>query len=201
MNINEAICSVNEFARRYDDYVRNCQWIGPDILFGLLYEYIHADQTLLDLGIGTGLSSALFKKAGLSVYGIDASEEMIKTCRDKGIAEELQLADLTKNDMWFENKAFDHVISHGVFHLIGDIRPIFKQISEILKTGGCFCFTYESVHDMMDDYRNSDSGITVFRHSDEFIFGIMKANGFRILKNTEFIAFIDKNTNAKRISA
>ncbi len=33
----------------------------------------------------TGLSATLFHKAGLEVFGLDASEEMLEVCKLKGI--------------------------------------------------------------------------------------------------------------------
>jgi len=204
MNID----SANDFAQNYDDYIQNCQWVGPDILFGLMFEHIKSKQTLLDIGIGTGLSSMLFKQFGLSIYGIDGAKEMIKVCQDKRIAESLKQIDLTKAQTWFEDKTFDHAISHGVFHLIGDLEYIFKQTSLILDKNGCFGFTYEGMLDSDDEYKESSiaglfeqqnlqSGIKVFRHTDEYIFKLMETNGFQLLKKTEFLAFVDSNTKSK----
>ncbi len=208
MNTKTTIDSANDFAQNYDDYIQNCHWIGTDILFGLMYEYIKPDQTLLDIGIGTGLSSKLFRQLGLKIYGIDGAFEMIKVCRKKGIAEELQLVDLTTNDIWFENRVFDHIVSHGVFHLIGDLNHVFKKISMALKNKGYFGFTYEEVCDSADDYyessiiglferQNVQSGIKVFRRTEKYVFDLLKTNGFQLLKKTEFLAFVDSNTKAK----
>lgn len=208
MNTKTTIDLTNDFAKSYDDYVQNCQWIGTDILFGLMYEYIKTKQTVLDIGIGTGLSSMPFNQFGLNVYGIDGSTEMIKVCRDKRIAKSLQQIDLTKDHIWFEDKTFDHAISHGVFHLIGDLKYVFKQTSLKLDKNGCFGFTYEGMQDSVVDYKESStaglferqnlqSGIKVFRHTDEYISELMEANGFQLLKKTEFLAFVDSNTKAK----
>jgi hypothetical protein len=43
----------------------------PEVVFGLAYRYVQPGQSILDTGIGTGLSSVLFPKAGLGsmVYG------------------------------------------------------------------------------------------------------------------------------------
>ena len=49
MNKRTTIDSANDFVQNYDDYIQNCQWIGTDILFGLMYEYIKTSQTLLDI--------------------------------------------------------------------------------------------------------------------------------------------------------
>jgi len=208
MNTKTTIDSANDFASNYDDYIQNCHWIGTDVLFGLMFEYLQSNQTILDIGIGTGLSSLPFKKFGLSIYGIDGAMEMIKICRDKKIAEDLRQIDLTEDHAWFEDKTFDHAVSHGVFHLIGDLKYIFKQTSLILVENGCFGFTYERMQDSEDDYKKSSvtglferqnlqSGIKVFRHTDKYIFELMEVNGFQLLKKTEFLAFVDSNTKAK----
>ena len=208
MNTKTTIDSANEFAQNYDDYIQNCHWIGTDILFGLMYEYIKSNQTILDIGIGTGLSSMLFKQFGLTIYGIDGAMEMIKVCQDKRLAKGLRQIDLTKDQVWFEDKTFDHAVSHGVFHLIGDLKYIFKQTSLILDKNGCFGFTYEEMQDSEDEYKESSitglferqnlqSGIKVFRHTDKYIFELMKLNELQLLKKTKFLAFVDSNTKAK----
>ena len=198
----------NAFARNYDDYIQNCNWVGTDILFGLMAEYISHGQSLLDIGIGTGLCSALFKRYGLNIYGIDGAEEMINICRDKNFTEELRKIDISSNELWFENKTFDHAVSHGVFHLIGDLKNIFKQTSLILNNGGCFAFTYERMLETAEDYNESDiaglferqnkqSGIKVFRHSENYIMELLVMHGFQLYKNTEFLAFVDSSTKTK----
>lgn len=204
----KTIDSANDFAPNYDDYIQNCQWIGTDILFGLMFENINPNQKLLDIGIGTGLSSKLFKQVGLQIYGLDGSSNMIDICQSKGIADKLKVVDLTKNDNWFENIKFDHVISHGVFHLIGNLESVFKQTYSALNNNGCFGFTYEKINDTTDNYEesatsglfeleNKQSGIKVFRHTEKYILELMKLNRFQLLKQTEFLAFNDANTNTK----
>jgi predicted TPR repeat methyltransferase len=204
----KTIDSANSFAPNYDDYIRNCQWIGTDILFGLMFEYINPSQTLLDIGIGTGLSSRLFKQVGLRIYGLDGSSKMIDICQRKGIAYKLKEVDLTKNDIWFENVIFDHIISHGVFHLIGNLESIFHQSYSLLKTNGCFGFTFEKINGTIDNYEesaikglfereNKPSGIKVFRHTEKYVLELLTLNGFKLLKQSEFLAFNDSNTNTK----
>ena len=208
MDSKRTIDSANDFAQFYDDYILNCQWVGTDILFGLMYEYISANETLLDIGIGTGLSSKLFNQYGLIISGVDGSEEMIKLSSNKQFAKKLKQADLTQNDVWFENKVFDHIISHGVFHLIGDLNNIFSQSSKILIKNGCFGFTYEEQTNTLNDYKESSiagiyehqnlqSGIKVFRHTENYIFEQIEKNEFQLMKKTEFLAFVDSKTKAK----
>jgi ubiquinone/menaquinone biosynthesis C-methylase UbiE len=62
----------------YDQEAEETGWFGPEILFGLSFKYLQPNQSILDLGIGTGLSSVLFHKAGLEVHGLDNSPEMLE---------------------------------------------------------------------------------------------------------------------------
>jgi len=80
----EKNCSVAEqYADVYDEKSVESGWYGPAVLFGLMYAHVHPGQALLDLGIGTGLGSELFHKAGLRITGIDESVSMLAQCKRK----------------------------------------------------------------------------------------------------------------------
>jgi predicted TPR repeat methyltransferase len=208
MSSKDTLSATNDFAPNYDDYIKQCHWVGPDILFGLMFSNLKPNQTILDIGIGTGLCSALFKQFGLKVYGIDGSETMIELCTGKAIAEELKLVDLTEEQSWFENKIFNHFVSQGVLHLIGDLKPIFNQTAKALSKNGCFGFTYESIQQATDGYtessirgiferENASSGIKVYRHTYEYIMELLRISDFQMIKKSEFLAFVDPITNVK----
>ena len=72
-------------------------------------------QTVLDIGIGTGLGSEPFFRAGLRITGMDVSDTMLAVYRKKGFAERLVCHDLTHFPYLSLTVAFDHVISTGVF--------------------------------------------------------------------------------------
>ena len=73
-----------EDATQYERQVAEQAWHGHEIMFGLMYEYVRPGESLLDIGIGTGLSSLLFHKTGLRVSGFDNSTDMLKGCEPKG---------------------------------------------------------------------------------------------------------------------
>jgi hypothetical protein len=54
----------DSYAGDYDNQAQACDCRVAEVLFGLCYEFIQPRQRLLDLGIGSGLSAALFAKAG-----------------------------------------------------------------------------------------------------------------------------------------
>lgn len=85
MDNADHIKSHDEFAGIYDSQVKQYNSYGHEVLFGMCYEYIKPGDSLLDLGIGTGLSSVLFAKAGLNITGLDGSLEMLKECGKKDL--------------------------------------------------------------------------------------------------------------------
>jgi len=110
-------------AANYDEKAQATGWQGPAVVFGLAFKYTEPGQTLLDIGIGTGLGSALFHKAGLNVIGMDISEEMLEVCRNKGFAAGLVCHDLTVSPYPFGDASCDHAVSTGVFQFFREPGP------------------------------------------------------------------------------
>ncbi len=74
---------TGDHVQQYDQKTLQANWLDPDIVFGLAYRYITPGESILDVGIGTGLSSILFHRAGLEVHGLDFSSEMLEVCAQK----------------------------------------------------------------------------------------------------------------------
>ena len=74
----------DQYAKEYDDQIKNYHCHIAEVLFGLSFESIKAGESILDVGIGTGVSAELFNLAGLQVSGIDGSKEMLDICRKRG---------------------------------------------------------------------------------------------------------------------
>jgi len=181
-------------ASDYDQLTQKYQWYGPEILFGLCYESIKPGDTLLDIGIGTGLCSSLFFKHGLEIFGLDNSDEMLEMCRQKGIAKELKNWDLLDTPLPYPDAHFDIIISGGVFHFFEDLQPIFKEIARLIKPKGIFAFTNKTFSDELPiDYYSefSGEGIFIFSHNDGYIRQLLKENGFRRLKELKFFSLDD----------
>jgi ABC-type dipeptide/oligopeptide/nickel transport system ATPase component len=100
----------DEHAFGYDREARETGWFGPEVLFGLCFEYVRPHERLLDIGIGTGLGSMLFARAGLEVFGIDGSAEMLEICRSKDFAEDLREFDLRGMPLPYSDGSFDDAI-------------------------------------------------------------------------------------------
>jgi ubiquinone/menaquinone biosynthesis C-methylase UbiE len=119
-------------AEAYDEEAEASNWLGPEVVFGLSYKYMNSGEKILDIGIGTGLSSILFHKAGLNVYGMDNSDEMLEDCRKKQFTIDLVKHDLQNRPYPYESNSMNHAVCAGVMQFFKDPAPIFQEISRIL---------------------------------------------------------------------
>ena len=203
-NNQESVQSHTQHANLYDDQAREYGWYGPEILFGMCFEYVSPNSNLLDIGIGTGLSSALFAKAGLNIYGIDGSVEMLRICEKKHITKELKQYNLNDLPLPYPNSLFQYIVSCGVFHFIGDLEPIFRDISRVIKPGGFFSFTVKAdYYGKLDSSKTNDiyyseqspEGVKIFTHRKQYIKNLLKLCHFEELKEQLFFVQIDSKNN------
>lgn len=199
MQTNDTIIRDSQSAIEYDEQAWKTNWFGPEVVFGLTFEYVRPGDSLLDLGIGSGLSSILFHKAGLQVFGLDGSSEVLKVCRTKGFASELKVHDLRDLPLPYLSQSFDHIISVAVLNSFMDLAPLFGEAARIIKMNGVFAFTVEEQKPGMEDRyainrvdvseRPDETAVMLFRHSEEYIKQVSGRNGFEFLKALEFVAF------------
>jgi predicted TPR repeat methyltransferase len=188
-----------ENAAQYESQAVEIDWHGHEILFGLMYEFIKPDETLLDIGIGTGLGSLLFHKAGLRVSGFDNSAEMLEGCKSKGFSGETIEHDLRDVPFPYETDSFDHITSLAVLNFFADLEPVIGEAARIIKPQGIFGFTVEGKRPGQESRYTMrvDGGpdqdeelfeITMYRHSDEHVRALLESAGFFVLKDFEFLA-------------
>ena len=109
-------------------------------------------RTFLDLGIGTGLVSEMLADCRFDIYGVDLSEDMIEECRNKGIAKELRVHDLSDGSIPFPGVKFDVVCAVSFLEFLPDIGPLFRSIHNVLDDSGFYCFSY-GIHEINDEMR------------------------------------------------
>ena len=184
----------DKYAHEYDQQIKEYDCYIAEVLFGLSYEYINEGESILDVGIGTGISSKLFYVAGLQVFGIDVSAKMLKICEEKGFAKELIEQDLLVFPWPYQKDMFDHVICCGVFHFFGDLDKMFEEISRIQKNDGVFAFTVMMSEDLCNQGEydsNIEDGFSIFCHKAGYINKLL--GNFNYRKEKEIISFVGQS--------
>jgi len=192
MNSEKNLFFKQEFVEKYDDAIKKQKWYGSEILFGMLYEFLKTNDKILDIGIGTGLSATAFHKAGLEIYGLDYSEEMLEACKQKNIAADLRQFDLNNTPLPYQTNYFDHVIANAVLYFIPKLDALFSETSRILKKAGIWAFIIEENTNQQESKfikkPRGKNGLVNYQHSSKYLFDLMKDNGFSLLKKIEFVA-------------
>ncbi len=173
------------YAADCDNQVLACDCHIAEVLLGLCYEFIQPRQCLLDLGIGSGLSAALFAKAGLEVHGMDFSPAMLEVCRAKGITMDLKQHDLQQIPWQYPAAQFDHVVCCGVLHFVSDLEAVFSEAARILRIGGIFAFTTKVPSPTLEEakYEKQLAGdFAIFSHSPEYVQFLLEGQSFLRMK-------------------
>lgn len=118
-----------------------------------------AGLNVLDLGCGSGVYAEYLLDQGVNhITAIDYSVDMIRLLKEK-IKKRHQQAkvnayvqDLSKGLVQEKEARFDLVIAPLMVHYLQDLRPLFKDVHRVLKSGGMFVF---SAHHPFVDFSSS----------------------------------------------
>lgn len=173
------------FAAAYEEKTEKANWMGPEVMFGMSYIHLRPGEKLLDLGIGTGLCGRLFHHAGLRIYGLDISAEMLKIAAAKQFAVELKEHDLSQTPYPYADESMDHAICGGVMHIFADPSPIIREAARIIRHGGIFVFC------CLDAFHGKDGETGHCKHqrhahSREFIDQTLTACGLELCRTLSF---------------
>lgn len=97
---------------------------------GALFE---PGQAALDMGCGTGEDALRLIEAGLHVRAIDASGEMVRIARDRGVDAEI----LPIENCGLLDESFDGVLSNfGALNCVEDLESLREPLARLVRPGG-----------------------------------------------------------------
>ncbi len=145
----------------YQQYFTAENLMGPAsirLLDELLQTYpmtFTSDQTVLDLGCGTGLTSMFIaKETGATVYANDlwiSDEDNRRRFVRWGLEQQLIPVHEDANDLHFEKEKFDALISIDSYHYFGGRKGFFAdRILPFLKPGGVALIGVPGMKDAFD---------------------------------------------------
>ena len=126
---SKCISYYSDVARRYDSLVSAHKYLLPQKLVAIekLYPLPNSSK-ILDIGIGTGLSTEYFARRGHCVTGIDGSNEMLEIATRKAIFAELILADVESLYRGGGLGKFDGIFCVGMLEFLPSIKDLLEFI-------------------------------------------------------------------------
>lgn len=103
--------------------------------------YLKAQDSILEIGCGTGSTALLLAQHVAHVTASDLAPGMIEIAEEKRDEEGLQnvtfkVAEVLEHD--FGEGSYDAVLAHNLLHLLPDLDRALEQISSLLQPGGIF---------------------------------------------------------------
>lgn len=144
----------NAFAKKYSEVFAKSDQESVTAYFRFL-DFPMQGKKVLDLGCGDG--SDLTQLKG-DIYGIDASEEMVKIAQEKNPKGEIKVA--VFEDIPFSDQMFDIVLSKWSFQSSPNIDSIYNEIARVLKPQGYLIFL--TTHPMRQFYEKRHKGKNYF---------------------------------------
>ena len=129
----------SKMADQGNDFVNLLQW---PVIQPLLN--IKPGQKILDIACGNGLFSRRLAALGADVVAIDFSAELIERAKArKADRITYQMVDVTDESslLTLGEHTFESALCNMALFDIADIRPIYRVLPHLLKTGGCFVFS------------------------------------------------------------
>ncbi len=94
------------------------------------------DQTVLDIGCGSGHGSNLLAGKFKKVFGVDVSAEAIEYAKKNWQLNNIEFAVGSGTEIPFPGGQFDIVVAYEVFEHICDWQKFLSEIKRVLKPGG-----------------------------------------------------------------
>lgn len=178
------------FAPSFDEILGELNYQVPEKIASKLKEYLKTKlfkkRRILDLGCGTGLCAQALKTyyPNEEFYGVDISEQMLHEAEKKNIYKELYADDILNFAENTQN-IYHAVIAGDVLTYLGDLKPIFRALTKIVKFQGYFAFSISKNTLNNSDYFLTPSGR--FIHSISYIMRLLKYCGFKALSSKETV--------------
>jgi ubiquinone/menaquinone biosynthesis C-methylase UbiE len=174
----QTIDTYNKLAIEYDLETADFWERFPRTFFDKFVELV--GKKILDVGSGPGRDALILKEKGLEVICLDASEEMVKICSEKGLS--AIVGDF--NNLPFPDNSFDGVWAYtSLLHISkSEIYKPITEIKRVLKNGGLFGLGL--IEGEGEIYKET-AGVNMPRlfsfYQEEEIKNLLKENGFEII--------------------
>lgn len=185
----------DEYADKFDTHlVKVLQYSVPQALTALLsaYRVPGSDMwDILDLGCGTGLFGAAVAPIARHLVGVDLSTRMLEKARVLNLYHRLERMELLE---MMQNEApslYDVISATDVFVYIGRLDALVAQARRLLRPGGFFAFSVESLDALVSPDESTEPRLFQlnstgrYAHSMRYLAALASHHGFDVLTRTD----------------
>jgi 2-polyprenyl-3-methyl-5-hydroxy-6-metoxy-1,4-benzoquinol methylase len=152
---------------------------GAKVIADAIEKKIHLreDMEIIDFGVGTGLLGFEIAKKVKQVYGVDTSEGMIQTLKEKN-SDTLHIVpihqDIIEKPL---TQQFDGLISSMTLHHVKDLEAFFNMLYNILKDDGFLAIADLESED--GTFHSDNNGVHHFGFHEDNLKKIVQKSGFK----------------------
>lgn len=141
----------DQYAPRFEaSLVGDLGYRGPALLFRAVLSVRSATgkpayfRRAIDLGCGTGLAAAAFKRSVDRFIGVDLSPRMIERARATSLYAELDVADMLQGLQARPDTSAELILAADAMVYVAELAPVIAEAARVLTAGGLFAFTTET---------------------------------------------------------
>jgi cyclopropane fatty-acyl-phospholipid synthase-like methyltransferase len=152
---------------------------GAKVIADAIEKKIHLreDMEIIDFGVGTGLLGFEIAKKVKQVYGVDTSEGMIQTLKEKN-SDTLHIVpihqDIIEKPL---TQQFDGLVSSMTLHHVKDLEAFFNMLYNILKDDGFLAIADLESED--GTFHSDNNGVHHFGFHEDNLKKIVQKSGFK----------------------
>ena len=169
------------YADQFDKHlIEELSYSGHEVLpteVGRIAGQTKAEWNIIDLGCGTGLCGPALRPFARRLVGVDVSPKMIARGKQKGVYDELYVADLVYALATTRQTSVECLVAADVLGYLGDLSVVFEEGARVLNPGGFFVFSVE-VKTGPGDYSLNPS--RRFSYSERYLRETANTFGFEI---------------------
>jgi predicted TPR repeat methyltransferase len=179
------------YADKFDTHLQDTLgYKVPQLLVDLVgahQAWTDKSSRVLDLGCGTGLVGLALAEKTANLVGVDLSAKMLEKAQARGLYQRLVCADILSTMRQEPEGSYDLIVSADVFIYVGRIDDVVTEARRLLRPGGLFAFSIETLLPPADAPSTSPLDIQLqtsgrFKHSLDYIERLAREGGLSWLE-------------------
>jgi malonyl-CoA O-methyltransferase len=163
---NAVATSFSKAAIQYDSAARLQREVGT-MLFDKLANCLATNQSILDVGAGTGYCTELLVSHGASLVALDIAPAMLVQARHR-LGENVGYVAADTQSLPIKDHSIDIVFANLVLQWCVDLTAVFREFKRVLKNGGQIVFSTLGPKTLWE-LRSAWQHVDDYRHVNDFI--------------------------------